>query len=157
MKIKKQISLVAMILMVASVVTISACKKDEVKGCNDPNSMSYNPDAEENDGSCEYAGLGGQTTIVAFPKHHGNDTRPYHVYVKFNAQEFPGTNPSAYDLDIVADTTENHIEIENLKPGYYYIYMTAFDTAINAPVVGGIPYLLMQSSGEVDLDVPVTE
>ena len=157
MKIKKHISILTMILMIVSVVTISSCKKDKVKGCTDPVSMSYNPDAEENDGSCEYAGLGGQTTIVAYPKHHNKATRPYHAYVKFNVQEFPGTDPSVYDLDIVADTTEDHIEIENLKPGYYYIYMTAFDTALNAPVVGGIPYMLMQTSGEVDLTVPVTE
>ena len=123
----------------------------------DPISINYDASAEEDDGSCAYGGLGGNTTIVAYPKHHGNDTRPYHAYVKFNTQEFPGTNPSAYDLDILADTTENHIEIINLKPGKYYIYMTAFDTSIAAVVLGGIPYTLTQIAGEVNLNVPVTE
>jgi len=142
---------------IAATTMLASCKKDKVKGCTDPISVSYNPDAEEDDGTCDYAGIGGNVTIVAFPKHHGNDTRPYYVYVKFNAQEFPGTNPSSYDLSIAADTTENHIEIENLKRGKYYIYMTAYDTSIAAGVVGGIPITVTQTSGELDIDVPVTE
>ena len=94
---------------------------------------------------------------MAYPKHHGDETRPYNVYVKFNTQEFPGENPALYDLQIAADTTENHIEIENLKRGYYYIYMTAFDTSISAIVTGGIPTTVTMTAGEMDLDVPVTE
>jgi len=143
--------------IVALAVTFTSCKKDKKKGCMDPVSINYDSSAEEDDGSCQYAGTGGNTRIVAFPKHHGADTRPYHAYVKFNAQDFPGSNPSSYDLSIDADSTENHIELENLKPGKYYIYMTAYDTSIAAPVVGGIPYILTQTSGEVDISVPVTE
>ncbi len=144
-------------LLLISIALFVGCKKDKTKGCTDPNSITYNPDAEEDDGSCEYAGVGGNVTIVAFPKHHGKETRPYNVYVKFNTQDFPGENPSLYDLQIAADTTENHIEIENLKRGYYYIYMTAFDTSIAAVVKGGIPTSVTQTAGEIDLDVPVTE
>lgn len=148
-------SILIIMLAVSVTASFTSCKKK--KGCMDSNSITYDSEAEEDDGSCQYAGTGGTTRIVAYPKHHGQDTRPYHAYVKFNTQEFPGTNPSAYDLDILADTTENHIELENLKPGKYYIYMTAYDTSISALVVGGIPYTLTQASGEVDLTVPVTE
>jgi hypothetical protein len=145
------------ILLLVSIALFVGCKKDKTKGCKDPNSITYNPEAEEDDGSCEYAGVGGNLTIVAYPKHHGKETRPYNVYVKFNTQEFPGENQSLYDLQIAADTTENHIEIENLKRGYYYIYMTAYDTSISAIVTGGIPTTVTMTAGEMDLDVPVTE
>jgi hypothetical protein len=141
----------------ASTMIFASCRKEKKEGCTDPMSVNYDANAESNNGSCEYAGTGGNVTIVAFPKHHGVDTRPYHAYIKFNTQEFPGTNPSAYDLDILADTTENHIEIENLKRGKYFIYMTAYDTAIAELVFGGIPITITQTSGEIDINVPVVE
>ena len=155
---KKQLAILVL-AAISATITITSCKKEKekIRGCTDPISISYNAQAEENDGSCQYAGTGGNVTIVAYPQHHGEDTRPYHAYVKFNAENFPGSNPANYDLDIVADTTENHIEIENLKPGKYYIYMTAFDTSIVAPVNGGIPYVFTQTSGQINLNVPVTE
>lgn len=102
-------------------------------------------------------GAGGDLTIVAFPKHHGADTKPLWAFVKYNTQEFPGTNPSAYDIAIAGDTTENHIELENLKCGDYYIYMIAIDPAINDTAVGGIPFSTEQTSGEVNATVAVTE
>ena len=45
-------------LLVAS-VALSSCKKKEteataVKGCTDPNSLTFNSEANEDDGSCEY-------------------------------------------------------------------------------------------------------
>ena len=148
-------SILIIIVSVFITAFVSSCKKK--KGCTDPISIKYDSDAEEDDGWCQYAGTGGSTTIIAFPKHHSKLTRPYHAYVKFNSQDFPGANPSAYDLDIIADTTQNSIEIANLKPGKYYIYMTAYDTTVSAPVKGGIPYVLSQSSGQLVLTVPVTE
>ncbi len=148
-------AIILSILALGFTFTFTSCKKK--KGCMDLSSITYDSSAEKDDGSCQYAGTGGSTTLVAYPKHHGKDTRPYNVYVKFNTQDFPGSSPSSYDLNIVADTTENHIEIDNLKPGKYYIYMTAYDTSISGPVIGGIPYILTQASGEIELNVPVTE
>ena len=107
-------------------------------------------------------GSGGNVTIAAFPQHHQvpiYSTAGYldTAYVKFNTQEFPGTNASDYDLVIAGEAGENHVHIEGLTCGDYYIYMTGFDTAINARVTGGIPYSFSQTSGEIDLNVPVTE
>ena len=108
------------------------------------------------------AGTGGAVTIAAFPQHH---TKPIYsqatyldsAFIKFNTQSFPGTSPSDYDLVIAGEEGEDHVHIQNLKCGDYYIYMTGWDTSINQRVTGGIPYSFSQTSGEIDLDVPVTE
>lgn len=108
------------------------------------------------------AGTGGNVTIAAFPKHHGvaiynqgnyRDT----AYLKFNTQDFPGSNPADYDMIVVGDSGEDHVHIEGLKCGDYYIWMTGLDTTINQRVTGGIPYSFSQESGEIDLTIPVTE
>ncbi|MEO7174736.1 MAG: hypothetical protein ABIV51_02830 [Saprospiraceae bacterium] len=109
------------------------------------------------DESCK-AGAGGDVTLVAFPQHHTKPVRPDSVYVKFDSKEFPGASPLDYDLAIAADTTEDHVFIENLKCGDYYIYMIGYDHSIIELVRGGIPYTIADNlSGEIDLDIPVTE
>jgi hypothetical protein len=152
------------ILVFAAIAAIyfinEGCSKK--KGCKDPVSINYDPNAETDDGSCEYAGLGGNTTIVAFPKHHGvsilnKATYPDSAFVKFNVTESPGSSAGSYDKIFVGETGEDHIHLAGLKPGKYYIMMSGFDSSIVKRVSGGIPYTLTQTSGEVDLVVPVTE
>lgn len=108
------------------------------------------------------AGTGGAVTIAAFPQHHGKTiysqaNYPDSAYLKFNTQNFPGTDPADYDLVIAGEEGEDHVHIENLKCGDYFIYMTGWDTSINQRVAGGIPYRFSQTSGEIDLVIPVTE
>lgn len=117
-------------------------------GCNDKN-------------DCK-AGTGGNVTLVAKPQHHGatilsTTAHPDTAYLKFDTQEFPGSNPADYDLVVVGEDGEDHVHIEGLKCGDYYIYMTGFDTTISQRVAGGIPYSFSNESGEVVVTVPVVE
>ncbi len=112
---------------------------------------------------CNEAGTGGSITIAAFPMHHttpiiSSDTYPDSAFVKFNTQDFPGTAASVYDLVLEGEAGEDHIHIENLKCGDYFIYMTGFDTAISQRVTGGIPFHVDENApSEIDLNIPVTE
>jgi len=108
------------------------------------------------------AGTGGGLTIVAFPQHHGrsipNQTGyPDTVFLKFNTQNSPGSNPSNYDKYFVGEPGEDHVHLTGLQCGDYYLYAVGKDTMLMLRVVGGIPYSTSQTSGEIDLNVPVSE
>ena len=148
--------------MPASRNGISGCSKK--KGCIDSTSSNYDKDAEEDDGSCTYnAGLGGNVTIAAFPKHHGmpivsDSLYPDSAFVKFNTSNYQGPNASSYDLSIAGEAGEDHVHIVGLKRGKYFIFMKGHDNHLQDTIVsGGIPNEIIQTSGEIDLDVPVSE
>lgn len=112
------------------------------------------------------AGTGGSVTIAAFPEHHGTAIishakpgYPDSAFLKFSPPSnfSPTSNPADYDLVLAASEGEDHVHVDGLKCGDYYIFMTGWDTTINERVKGGIPYSFTQTSGEIDLVIPVTE
>ncbi len=150
-------------VLIAITVAFASCKKDKKKGCKDPISINYDADAEEDNGSCAYGGIGGNVTIVAKPAHHGEPIisgtqgHPDSLFIKFNAIDFPGSDAALYDLRIEGDDGHDHVEFSGLKPGKYYLYMTGFDSSGQYFVKGGIPYTLTATAGEVIVNVPVVE
>jgi hypothetical protein len=117
---------------------------------------------EEKEETC-IAGNGGTVRLVLFPEHHGEaipslDNYADSAFIKFNAQDFPGDDPSKYDLVITGAIGSDSVVVENLKCGKYYIYMAGFDTSIAERVRGGIPYVISEgASGVKNVIVPVTE
>ena len=111
---------------------------------------------------CAEAGTGGNVTLVAFPQHHGmailsGALYPDTVYLKFNAKDNPGTNLASYDTYFVGEAGEEHVHLEGLKCGDYYIYAVGYDSTIHERVQGGIPYSFDKESGELNLTIPVVE
>lgn len=103
------------------------------------------------------AGSGGNITLLAYPRHHGKPVRPYKAHLKFNSKDAPAS-VTDYDVNKTADTSEDNIRVTGLKCGDYYVYLTGFDTGVNANVKGGIPYTLSENAtGEVTVNIPVTE
>ena len=107
--------------------------------------------------SCNKEGIGGDNTLAVFPEHHGKPIYGATVYVRFAGTEFPGSNPSDYDLAEVGDSSEEHVHIKGLRKGNYYLYATGFDSSISAIVTGGVHIKLNKKSGETDVKVPVVE
>lgn len=110
-------------------------------------------------GACKKAGLGGDATIVAFPKHHGAPIYGATVYVKFNAKDFPGTNISSYDATFMGEPKEDHVHLEELKKGDYYFYAVGYDSTISEMVSGGQSFTIKRKdrSDEQDIEIAVTE
>ena len=108
------------------------------------------------------AGTGGNVTIVAYPQHH---TKPIinkswyvdTVYIKYNTLNSPGAGLTSYDSYVAGEAGEDHVHLENLRCGDYYLYAVGFDTTISQRVTGGIPFSFTQTSGEVIVNIPVTE
>lgn len=109
--------------------------------------------------SCKKPGLGGDATVVAFPKHHGKAIYGATVFVKFDTEDSPGTNTSSYDATFEGEPKEEHVHIEGLKQGKYYLYAIGYDSSISSLVYGGqsINIKRKDRKEEQNLDIAVTE
>jgi hypothetical protein len=119
-----------LVLLIGAVAGLTACKKNQ---------------------------LGGKSSIKGVVAHHGKAIANATVYIKFNTQDFPGSDVSAYDAHVSADASGNYIFPEIYK-GKYYLYAVGEDFAIPPPyqVVGGLP-TKVRSKEDITLDIPVTE
>jgi hypothetical protein len=59
------------------------------------------------------------------------------LYVKFDAKSQPSDPVSAYDLKLTGDPDDNHVHVEGLRPGDYYLYAVAYDSTAMMQVKGG--------------------
>lgn len=113
------------------------------------------------DSTCS-AGSGGSLTLVAYLQHHertipNQGNYPDTVYVKYNTQEYPGGLASNYDIYFVGDSGEDHVHVKNLRCGDYYLFGAALDTNIHKRVTGGRPFSTSVTSGEIGINLAVTE
>jgi hypothetical protein len=119
------------ILAFAVILTITACKKNDT---------------------------GGKATIKGTVAHHSRAIPSATVYIKYGATEFPGSDVSVYNANVVAGADANY-EIKSLRPGNYYVYAVGFDAAINEAVFGGVPVTIRNSEKKktIDANIAVVE
>jgi hypothetical protein len=114
--------------------------------------------------SCTKEGLGGEAVLVVKLKHHGvviNNTATYRdtVFVKFNTKDAPANPTTDYDAMIVGEVGEDHVHVEGLKHGDYYLYGAGFDPAVNERVTGGLPVEIKRKDRKAEqlIDLSVVE
>lgn len=114
--------------------------------------------------SCKKAGTGGDAILVVKLKHHGviipnQANYKDSVFIKFNTEELPSNPTTNYDMLVVGEGVEDHVHVEGLKTGKYFIYCTGWDTSINARVMGGqsVKIKYKERKEEIDTDIAVVE
>ncbi len=109
--------------------------------------------------SCKKNNTGGSATVAAIPQHHGSSIKGAVLYVKFGAEELPSNPTANYDLRIEGDPKEDHVHVEGLRYGHYYLYAEGYDSTIMQTVRGGLSVKIKWSERKEELDVkiPVTE
>lgn len=62
-------------------------------------------------------------------------------------------------MKIDGEANEEHVHIENLRYGHYFVYAVGYDSSIAQTVTGGIALKIKwkERKQELDLKVPVTE
>ncbi|MES2835916.1 MAG: hypothetical protein V4667_00205 [Bacteroidota bacterium] len=104
--------------------------------------------------ACKKAGTGGNASISAFPEHHEDPIKNGVVYIKYNATDLPGTEPS--DFDAQANVEGDHAHFHALKKGKYYLYHIGYDSAYKSIVTGGVAIVIKTESEQI-ISIPVAE
>ena len=106
--------------------------------------------------ACTQEGIGGEASIKGHVKHHDEPIPNAKVYIKYGANELPGTQASDYDDEIQASSGDGYFEFKNLERGSYYLYSIGYDSMIFDSVFGGISVQLKRGE-DFDTAIPVTE
>jgi hypothetical protein len=87
---------------------------------------------------CKKGETGGDATLGITAKHHGVIIPGTTIYIKYDAEDFPGEDITQYDASVTANAS-GYAEIPNLRYGNYYIYGVGYDSALQETVKGGAP------------------
>lgn len=106
--------------------------------------------------SCKKNAIGGDSTIEGVTVHHSKVIANASVFIKYDAEEFPGSDTTKYDSKVRADKDGNFSF--KVYKGKYYIFAFGYDYAIAAPyhVVGGVP-VKIRDKEKVTITMPLTE
>lgn len=87
--------------------------------------------------SCKKNGTGGKAELHAKIYNNGTAINHSDLYVKFDATQAPSDPTHNYDLKGHGEETDNHVHVESLRPGQYYLYAVGVNTVTGKTVQGG--------------------
>ena len=109
--------------------------------------------------SCKKNGTGGKAEIHAMVANNSTPIYSSTAYVKFDAHHQPSNPTTDYDLKVEGEATDNHVHIEDLRPGEYYIYCVGTNTVTNKVVKGGVAVEIKWKDRKqtIEADIAATE
>jgi hypothetical protein len=110
------------LLIVSVLLLVNGCRKDPV-----------NPDGQ--------VIVEGTIRLQVNAIHHTWGVPGIRVYLKKNATEFPGYDPSVYEYNVQADN-EGVAQFGKLYPGKYFVYARGWDYYWGDTVLGYTPVVL---------------
>lgn len=107
--------------------------------------------------SCNKAGTGGKAQLNVHVMRKKTETAvpKATVYIKYDANEYPGDSPGNYDASVTTDNG-GYVEFPGLRRGNYYLYATSLDTATGIVTSGGIHFDIENKIGERDIVIETT-
>jgi|JI10StandDraft_1071094.scaffolds.fasta_scaffold360801_2 hypothetical protein len=87
--------------------------------------------------SCKKNDTGGHAEIHAKVYHNGAPINHSTIYIKFDTHHAPDSPTTDYNLKAHGEESDNHVHIEDLRPGEYYLFAVGTNTATGKTVKGG--------------------
>lgn len=106
--------------------------------------------------ACKKNQIGGKSDVVGVVKHHSSPMPGARVFIKFDTEDFPGSDTTKYDHRVIADQ-QGKFKISFYK-GKYYLYGVVFDHSLNPPAwaSGGLP-IKLRTNEDINITLAVTE
>lgn len=87
---------------------------------------------------CKKNGTGGKASLHVMVYHGKTAIKASTLYVKFGTQSQPSDPKNSYDLKVQGEADENHVHVEDLRIGEYYLYAVGYDSLEKKQVEGGL-------------------
>jgi len=109
--------------------------------------------------SCKKNGTGGKAEVHAMITNNGKPIYHSTVYVKFGTHHAPSDPTTDYDMKAHGEETDNHVHIEDLRPGEYYLYAVGTNTLTGKTVKGGtsVEIKWKERKETLEADIETTE
>lgn len=105
--------------------------------------------------SCKKNSGGGKAEIHAKIYNKGTEINHSDLYVKFGTTEQPSDPTRNYDIMEHGEETDNHVHVEDLRPGKYYLYAIGVNTLTGKNVKGGASVEIKWKDRKNTLEVPI--
>ncbi len=88
--------------------------------------------------SCKKNDTGGKASLHVMVYNGTSPVKGATLYVKFGEHHQPTDPTNNYDLKIQGEVNDNHVHVEDLRMGDYYLYAIGYDSIAKKMIEGGV-------------------